>query len=236
MVAANREIESRIVCRLHELVGTDQFEIWFEGENAVRFDGKSVTVVSTSSFAQTRMLQAFQSSIEQAVLELVDESLLDDGKAVINYEIGEIRSEGIEEPAVFEPALPYAQTSLHVDATHASPPTLQAQDKFANYANGESSTNVATIAIDAAARRRLPHVEQPNGKQLRRKIDLSTFEFDESNSLARAAVDQLRRFPGGASPVYFHGPVGCRKNPFDSRHHCRIPQSKQTYTLRLYDR
>ena len=60
---------------------------------------------------------------------------------------------------------------------------------------------VQTSADSAGARR----------QRQRRRIDLSSFVFDDANSLARVAIDQLLKKPDGASPVYFHGPVGCGK-------------------------
>jgi len=250
--AGHKEIETRIVDRLIELIGKDQFEIWVNGQHDFRVADNRVLLVSSSSFAQTRVLQSFRPAISEAVeavaatipdLQTNLEFQIDDSTttgltiAATPLPVGAIAASGDSdrvpdeavEPITNSPAVAAPPPRFLTASAEASPqdrlPTRTVESEGGDQSPVPVPSQLfhksgfeSAAADDASARSR----QRSNGEgeavalepRTPRRIpdfDLSQFEFDDANQLAKAAVDQLLKQPGHASPLFLHGPVGSGK-------------------------
>lgn len=193
MVLPYTEIEYEIVKKLIDRIGEDRFDLWFEAENALSFDGRQITIYSAERFAQDRIRQFFFADLQEIVGEVV-------GRQVnVCFEL-RVKPENMANLHKQETG---KRSDHSQEGNHAQEHSRQLRRPtqkhdilpFENGADHQSS--------------------QLNGSTTRQTIDqafsLQKFEFDSGNSVLKAAIKETINHRGQWSPLYLYGPVGCGK-------------------------
>ena len=181
------QIADAISTALADQIGHTIFEMWFEGNHPIVFDGEQVQVFAPNAFSLSRLQSRFSGDVREAVQRIAGpetsiryatresvDVVADDVSTKAASATDQDQSTSTDDDGFIEQNDPQTYFHFHQPSTEPSTPKVRKSIPKANF--------------------------------------LKSFWFGDENRLARAAVEQVLDFPGEFSPLLIYGPTGSGKS------------------------
>ena len=213
--AGDQRLISQLVTALVAEIGADRYDMYFE-DQTFQIKNGVVGVFAETEFSLTQIRNRFGSVLRQTVTRLWGADL------AVEFQVLQSRVQG----QLFEPdeipsskvaVVPKAPAAKKVrgvasrDPRVAREPERQQLGLFSqSELPGPDSTDPSQARQTSAPARNEEGLGLP--PSARASMTLTSFQFGASNSLAKAAIDQVIQRPGQISPLVLFGPVGSGKS------------------------
>ena len=196
-LAPQSGIAQAISSALAEQIGQTIFEMWFEGDNSIVFDGEQVQIFAPNNFSLSRLQSRFSGDVKEAVHRIAGP------ETSILYSTRESAT-----PVAASSGSPSRSPEAHeasdpqtLDQSNASADGFIEENDPQTYFHFHQPTPATSGGKAGKVRQSTPKANF-----------IKSYWFGDENRLARAAVEQVLDYPGEFSPLLIYGPTGSGKS------------------------
>ncbi len=185
------QVAKAITAALAEQIGQTIFDMWFEGNDPIIFDGEQVQVFAPNAFSLSRLQSRFSGDLREAVHRIAGP------ETTIRFTTREVVDESQSKEGT--------ESDSETSRAAAVDPNKTDSEGFI-----EESDPQTYFSFHQPENR--PAAPKARARKSSNARYIKSYWFGDENRLARAAVEQVLDCPGDFSPLLIYGPTGSGKS------------------------